>query len=495
MEKKYIVALDQGTTSSRAVIFDHNGTICSLAQKEIRQIFPKTGWVEHDPIEIWSSQLSVFSEAIAGFGIELKEIAAIGIANQRETTILWSKVNGKPVYNAIVWQDHRTSNICNDLIEKGYGELIKDKTGLEIDAYFSATKIQWILDNVEGAREMAERGELAFGTVDSWLMWNLSDGKVHVTDITNASRTMLFNIHTHEWDSELLSLFNIPVKVLPEVKQNTDIFCYTSARLINEYIPVSGVAGDQQAAMFGQLCLKKGMIKNTYGTGCFLMVNTGNEPVKSQNSLITTIAWQINDKTTYALEGSVFVAGAVIQWLRDKLGIIKTAKQSEEIASKVNSTDGVYFVPAFTGLGAPYWKPDAKGIIYGITRGTTDEHIVRAGLESIAFQSYDVIRAMEKDIGHKILSLRADGGAAENTLLLQFQADILNIKVERPRILETTALGAAYLAGLSIGYWKSTNEIAKQWKLDKKFKPVKSNKNNKDLIENWHKVINKMYKE
>ncbi len=492
MKSKYILALDQGTTSSRAIIFDHEGIICSQAQKEIRQIFPNPGWVEHDPIEIWSSQLSVISEAVARLGIELKEIAGIGIANQRETTILWSKVTGKPVYNAIVWQDHRTSGICNDYISEGKSDLVKSKTGLEIDAYFSATKILWILDNVEGAREMADRGELAFGTVDSWLMWNLSDGKVHVTDITNASRTLLYNIHSLEWDTELLELFNIPEQILPNVKENTDVFCYTSARLINEYIPVCGVAGDQQAAMFGQMCIKPGMIKNTYGTGCFLMVNTGSKPVKSENRLITTVAWKINGEITYALEGSVFVAGAVIQWLRDKLGIIKTAKESEQLAASVESTNGVYFVPAFTGLGAPYWNPEAEGVIYGITRGTTDAHIIRAALESIAFQSYDVIKAMEKDIGSKIQNLRADGGAAENSLLLQFQTDILNIKVERPRILETTALGAAYFAGLSLGYWKSTSEIVKQWKADKKFRPGKNSKDKEILIDNWHKVINKL---
>lgn len=490
MKNKYILSIDQGTTSSRAIIFNHDGDICSLAQKEIRQIFPKPGWVEHDPVEIWSSQFSVASEAITRLGIDLNEIAGIGIANQRETTILWNKATGKPVYNAIVWQDHRTSDICNNLIEKGYGECVKEKTGLEIDAYFSATKISWILDNVPGVRKAAERGEIAFGTVDSWLIWNLSDGRVHATDITNASRTMLFNIHSLQWDDELLTLFNIPKQILPEVKSNTDIFCYAMGKLMNGKIPVCGVAGDQQAALFGQLCLQKGMIKNTYGTGCFLMLNTGNKPIKSNNNLITTIAWKIDNEVTYALEGSVFVAGAVIQWLRDKLGILKNAAQSEEIARSVESTNGVYFVPAFTGLGAPYWKPDAVGVIYGITRGTTDAHIVRAALESIALQTYDVIKAMEKDIGHKIHNIRADGGAAENSLLLQFQADILNTVVERPVIHETTALGVAYLAGLSSGFWSNTDELTNQWKIEKKFIPANIKDIDK-LINGWHSAINK----
>lgn len=489
MNNKYILSLDQGTTSSRAIIFNHKGEISSVAQKEFEQIFPSVGWVEHDPVEIWSTQLSVASEAIAKIGIRPNQIAGIGIANQRETTILWNKKTGEPVYNAIVWQDHRTASMCKKIENQGLAQTIKTKTGLELDAYFSATKISWILNNVKGVKELARKGNIAFGTVDSWLIWNLTDGKEHLTDITNASRTLLFNIHTHEWDDELLGIFDIPRSILPEVLPNDEIFGVTSGKLISTKIPISGVLGDQQAAMFGQLCIEKGMVKNTYGTGCFIMLNTGNTPVVSKNKLITTIAWKINDETIYALEGSVFVAGAVVQWLRDKLGIIKTSGEVELIASRVNDTGGVYFVPAFTGLGAPYWEQSAQGLIHGITRGTDYRHIARAAVESIAYQSHDVIRAMEKDNGVRIKKIRADGGASENSLLMQFQSDILQTKLERPQILETTALGAAYMAGLNIGYWKSIDDIKSQWKLQRMFKPKMKSEVAAKYIDGWKEAI------
>ncbi len=491
MKEKYILSLDQGTTSSRAIIFNHDGDICASAQKEFEQIFPQPGWVEHNPIEIWSTQLSVASEAIAKLGIHTDDIAGIGIANQRETTIIWSRKTGKPIYNAIVWQDHRTADYCKELISQGYGLAVKQKTGLELDAYFSATKINWLLDNVTGAREKAELGELAFGTIDSWLVWNLTDGKEHLTDITNASRTMLFNIHTHEWDDELLKLFKIPKQLLPKVKSNSTLYARTSRKLLSSRIPICGVIGDQQAAMFGQLCIKKGMVKNTYGTGCFIMVNTGKNPILSKNKLITTIAWDINGEINYALEGSVFVAGAVVQWLRDKLNIIKTSQQVENIAKKVRDNGGVYFVPAFTGLGAPYWDQDAKGVIYGLTRGTTKAHIARAALESIAYQSYDVIKAMEKDIGTKVKYIRADGGASANTLLMQFQSDILQTTVHHPQILETTALGAAYMAGLAIGYWTNIEEIENQWTVKSTYTPSMKTEEVERLISEWHIAIKK----
>jgi len=491
MEEKYILSLDQGTTSSRAIIFNHSGELCSVAQKEIKQIFPKQGWVEHDPVEIWSSQLSVATEVVAKFGIHTNEIAAIGIANQRETTIIWSRKTGKPIYNAIVWQDHRTADLCDTLIAKGVDKIVKQKTGLELDAYFSATKIAWMLDNIPGIRKRAENGELAFGTVDSWLIWNLTNGVSHLTDVSNASRTMLFNIHTLEWDDELLSIFNIPRELLPEVKPNSHVFAYTAQRLISARIPICGVAGDQQAAMFGQLCVKKGMVKNTYGTGCFLMLNTGEDAVISDNRLLTTIAWQIDNKVTYALEGSVFVAGAVIQWLRDNIGIIKSAKQVEKLAGKVDDNGGVYFVPAFTGLGAPYWKQHAKGLIYGITRGTSEAHIARAALESIAYQSYDVISAMEKDIGGRVNYIRADGGASANSMLMQFQSDINRVAVERPEILETTALGVAYMAGLAIGFWENINSLEKYWSIDRVFTPLMHVDEVNTLIDHWHDAIGK----
>ncbi|HJN05934.1 MAG TPA: glycerol kinase GlpK [Bacteroidales bacterium] len=491
MKEKYILSLDQGTTSSRAIIFNHKGDVCAIAQKEIEQIFPIPGWVEHNPIEIWSTQLAVASEAIAKLGIHANEIAGIGIANQRETTIIWSRKTGKPIYNAIVWQDHRTAEVCDELIKNGYDKIVKQKTGLELDAYFSATKISWILDNVQGARLHAEKGELAFGTVDSWLIWNLTDGGAHLTDVSNASRTMLFNIHKLEWDEELLSLFNVPRQILPDVKPNSHVFAHTAGKLLSSRIPICGVAGDQQAAMFGQLCLKKGMAKNTYGTGCFLMLNTGEEAVVSRNRLLTTIAWQLNNKVTYALEGSVFVAGAVIQWLRDQLSIINSSEQVEALAGKVDDNGEVYFVPAFTGLGAPYWNQHAKGLIYGLTRGTTKAHIARAALESIAYQNYDVIKAMEKDIGTKVNYIRADGGASANSMLMQFQSDILGIIVERPKILETTALGAAYFAGLAIGYWENTDQLISQWSIDRAFTPLMHKEKVVHLIKNWHEAIRK----
>ena len=479
------------TRVAELLFFNHNGDVCATAQKEFEQIFPKPGWVEHDPIEIWSTQLSVASEVIAKYGVHPENIAGIGIANQRETTIIWSRKTGKPIYNAIVWQDHRTAQLCDDLISKGFGDTIKQKTGLELDAYFSATKISWILDNIDGARDRAEKGELAFGTVDSWLIWNLTNGKEHLTDITNASRTMLYNIHTLNWDDELLNLFNIPKQLLPEVVPNSGIFAHTAGKLISARIPICGVAGDQHAALFGQLCINKGMVKNTYGTGCFIMINTGSEPVISQNRLITTIAWSLNGELTYALEGSVFVAGAVVHWLRDKLNIIKTSKQIENIANEVEDNGGVYFVPAFTGLGAPYWNQHAKGLIYGLSRGTTKAHIARAALESIAYQSYDVIRAMEKDTGTKVNYIRADGGASANSLLMQFQSDILGTTVERPQILETTALGAAYMAGFAIGFWKNTDELIRQWSIDRAFVPLMKSENVDDLIKGWHEAIKK----
>ncbi len=491
MNKEYILSLDQGTTSSRAIIFNRKGEICAIAQKEFEQIFPNHGWVEHDPIEIWSTQLSVASEAIAKLGIQADEIAGIGIANQRETTILWNKKTGLPIHNAIVWQDHRTSHMCDTLKQAGFATIIKNKTGLELDAYFSATKIKWILENVRGARKALRNGELAFGTVDSWLIWNLTEGKKHVTDVTNASRTLLFNIKTLEWDKELLDIFEIPASILPDVISNSEIAGYTSGNILSSKIPISGVAGDQQAAMFGQLCINKGMVKNTYGTGCFLMVNIGDKLVLSENKLITTIAWQFDNKITYALEGSVFVAGAVVQWLRDKLGVIKRSSDIELAAAKVKSNAGVYFIPAFTGLGAPYWNQNAKGIITGLTRDTSVEHIARAALESIAYQSYDVIKAMEMDIGHKINNLRADGGASANGLLMQFQSGILQIPVERPAILETTALGVAYMAGLNIGYWSGIDELKVNWQASKIFKPEMRKSHATNLINGWKKAISK----
>lgn len=493
MSQKYILSLDQGTTSSRAIIYNVNGEICSVAQKEYRQIYPQPGWVEHNPMDIWSSQIGVASEVIAKFSIQSDEIAAIGITNQRETTVIWDRATGIPVYNAIVWQDHRTAGICDEFKKNGYSELVKQKTGLEIDAYFSATKIKWILDNVKGVRRRAIKGELAFGTVDSWLVWKLTRGQMHVTDVTNASRTMLFNISTLKWDEELLKLFDIPIELMPDVNPNDQVVATCTASVLNSEIPIAGLIGDQQAALFGQMCVEKGMAKNTYGTGCFLMMNIGNRPIVSSNRLITTIAWQLGNKPTYALEGSVFVGGAVVQWLRDELDFFEDTVDVELMAKKVKDNDGVYFVPAFTGLGAPYWNQYAKGIITGITRGTKKEHIARAALESIAYQSYDVFNAMEQDIGFKIKNIRVDGGASSNNFLMQFQSDILQKTIQRPKILETTSLGAAYLAGLNTGYWKDIPELTKQWSLEKKFNPKMDKKQVRLYLDNWHRAIHNTY--
>ena len=486
--EKYILALDQGTTSSRAMVFNKDGNIVALAQKEFTQYYPQPGWVEHNAKEIWSSQATVLAEAVLKAGIKAIDIAAIGITNQRETTILWDRETGAPVYNAIVWQDRRTADFCDELKKKGKEKMIQEKTGLLIDAYFSATKIKWILDNVEGAREKAGNGELAFGTVDSWLLWNLTGGTVHVTDITNASRTMLFNIHTQQWDDELLGLFDIPHELLPEVKSSSEVYGETSRQLLAAKIPVAGIAGDQQAALFGQMCTQKGMVKNTYGTGCFMLMNIGDKPIISKNKLITTIAWKIGDKVQYALEGSIFIGGAVVQWLRDGLGIISSSSEVEKKASNVKDNGGVYLVPAFAGLGAPHWNQHARGMIVGLTRGTTNEHISRAALESIALQTMEVLNAMEADAGTKIKELRVDGGATADDLLLQIQADVLKTDVIRPKITETTAIGAAYLAGLAVGFWKNTEEIQQQWVADRVFTPSEKN-NAKDLINGWHRAV------
>ncbi len=489
--EKFVLAIDQGTTSSRAIIFDIHGRIKSIAQKEFKQIYPKAGWVEHDPNEIWSSQAGVIAEAVSSIGLNGKSIAAIGITNQRETTVIWDRETGKPVYNAIVWQDKRTSEACNVLKAAGHEEKIKAKTGLIIDAYFSGTKIKWILDNVSGAREKAEQGKLAFGTIDSWLVWNLTRGKEHITDITNASRTMLFNIHTHKWDNEILEILDIPKSILPEVKSSSEIFGETGTTLFASKIPIAGIAGDQQSALFGQMCIRPGMLKNTYGTGGFLVFNTGDIPITSKNNLLTTIGWKIDGKVSYALEGSIFIAGAVVQWLRDELQIIKTASEIEELAGSVENNGGVYLVPAFAGLGAPYWDQYARGAIFGLTRGTKRGHLARAALEAIAFQTMDVLKAMESDSGMNVTELRVDGGATANNLLMQIQSDILGIPIIRPKISETTALGVAYLAGLAVGYWNGYDEIASQWQIDKKFEP-KSDMNNINQIKNsWTKAVSR----
>jgi len=492
-KESYILSLDQGTTSSRAIIYNHKGEVCAIAQKEYQQIFPKPHWVEHDPADILSSQLSVATEVITKFGISPSQLAASGITNQRETTIVWDRKTGKPVYNAIVWQDHRTADFCEMLKKEGHSEIVKEKTGLEIDAYFSATKIKWILDNISGARQKANNGELLFGTVDTWIIWNLTGGETHVTDVTNASRTLLFNIKTLKWDDDLLKMFDIPASMMPTVKMNDELFAKTSGKVLHNQIPISAVAGDQQAAMFGQMCTEKGMAKNTYGTGCFMMMNTGHEVVYSSHRLLSTIAWNMNGKTTYALEGSVFVGGAVIQWLRDGLELFTKTKDVERIALQEKDNGGVYFVPAFTGLGAPHWQQNAQGMIYGISRGTTRGHIARAALESIAFQSYDVIKAMEKDTGISIQNLRVDGGASANNTLMQFQSDILNANVERPQILETTSLGVAYMAGLNVGFWNSIDDIKQQWKLEREFIPAMDKVNRESLTKKWSKVVKKSF--
>ncbi len=466
---KYILALDQGTTSSRALIFDEKGNIRSVAQKEFTQIFPKPGWVEHDPNEIWSSQVAVAAEAISKLGINGGAIAGTGITNQRETAIVWDRRTGIPVYNAIVWQDRRTSGHCDELKAQGHAEMIRNKTGLVIDAYFSGTKIKWILDNVKGARESAQRGELAFGTVDTWLIWKMTEGRTHVTDVSNASRTMLYNINTLDWDADMLDLLDIPANMLPEVRDSSEIYDRSSSSFLSARIPIAGIAGDQQAAMFGQMCVEEGMVKNTYGTGCFILLNTGSKPFISKNNLVTTIAWKIGDKIDYALEGSIFIAGAVVQWLRDGLGIIGSSAEVESLASTVEDNGDVYFVPAFTGMGAPYWDQYARGMLIGLSRGTVKGHIARAALEGIAFQTMDVLDVMRMDTGVETKELRVDGGAVVNNMLMQFQADILGIPVVRPKIAETTALGAAYLAGLATGYWNSIDELREQWQPEKQF--------------------------
>ena len=468
---KYILALDQGTSSSRAIVFDQHGQTKAVAQKEFTQIFPKPGWVEHNPMEIWSSQASVIAEAITSIDINGLDIAGIGITNQRETTIVWDAETGEPVYNAIVWQDRRTSEYCDMLKSKGLTDMIRSKTGLIIDAYFSATKIRWILENVPYAREKAEQGKLRFGTVDTWLIWMLTRGEVHVTDVSNASRTMVYNIHDLCWDKDLLELFGIPESMMPQVKSSSEVYGYTKTTLFAHEVPIAGIAGDQQAALFGQMCTEPGSVKNTYGTGCFLLMNSGEKPITSSNNLLTTIAWKIGDKVNYALEGSIFVAGSVVQWLRDGLGIIKSSSEVEALAASVEDNGGVYFVPALTGLGAPYWDQYAKGCLYGISRGTTAAHIARAALEGIAFQTMDIVNAMQKDAGISLAELKVDGGASRNNLLMQFQADVLGTSVIRPQVTETTALGAAYLAGLAVGYWESIDHIKSQWAVDTAFTP------------------------
>lgn len=485
---KYILSFDQGTTSSRAIIFDKKGKVVSMAQKEFKQYYPKSGWVEHDAHEIWSSQLSVATEAVAQAGIKVVEIAAIGITNQRETTIVWDRKTGKPIYKAIVWQDRRTAEHCEQLRKAGYGSSIRRKTGLLIDAYFSASKIAWILEHVKGAREKAKRGELAFGTVDSWLVWNLTAGQQHITDVSNASRTMLFNINALEWDKSLLKLFDIPLSMMPEVRSSSEVYGETQPNILAAKIPIAGIAGDQQAALFGQLCTQPGMVKNTYGTGCFMLMNIGDKPTLSKNRLVTTIAWKIGDQVQYALEGSIFIGGAVVQWLRDGLGLIQTSDEVENLALTVPDSGGVYLVPAFAGLGAPHWDPHARGTLIGVTRGTEKGHLARAALESIAFQTVDILRAMEADSGRPIRELRVDGGATTNNLLLQFQADVLHTWVVRPKITETTAIGAAYLAGLAIGMWKNVDDLQNQWKNDRTFKPDKKF-DRKTVLEQWQVAV------
>ena len=471
MNHKFILALDQGTSSSRAIVFDHDGHIRSVAQQEFTQHFPQPGWVEHDPMEIWASEAAVIAEAISKIGINGLDIAAIGITNQRETTIVWDAETGTPVYNAIVWQDRRTSAYCDKLKADGLTQKIREKTGLIIDAYFSGTKIKWILDNVPGAREKAEKGLLRFGTVDSWLVWQLTRGEVHVTDVTNASRTMVFNIHTLEWDQELLDLLGIPLSMMPRVASSSEVYGHTKTTLFAHEVPIAGIAGDQQAALFGQMCTAPGSVKNTYGTGCFLLMNTGTKPILSKNNLLTTIAWKIGNTVNYALEGSIFVGGSVVQWLRDGLGIIRSSADVEALAASVPDNGGVYFVPALTGMGAPYWDQYAHGVICGITRGTTAAHIARAALEGIAFQTMDIVNAMERDAGVKLSELKVDGGASRNNLMMQFQADVLDTAVIRPEVTETTAMGACYLAGLAVGYWSSLDEVKRQWKAERTFKP------------------------
>ena len=485
---QYILSLDQGTTSSRAILFDKAGTILSIAQKEFTQFYPQPGWVEHDPMEIWSSQATVATEAILKAGATPGDIAAIGITNQRETTIVWDRETGAPVYPAIVWQDRRTAAYCDQLKSEGHEHVIRQKTGLVVDAYFSATKIRWILNEVPGARQRAEAGKLLFGTVDSWLLWNLTGGNVHATDVTNASRTMVYNIQTLEWDRELLELFSIPFSMLPEVRSSSEVYGETAGKILAAKIPVSGIAGDQQAALFGQMCIRPGMVKNTYGTGCFMLMNVGKAPVISRNNLVTTIAWKIGNEVVYALEGSIFIGGAVVQWLRDGLQIISTSDEVEALAKSVKDNGGVYFVPAFAGLGAPHWNQHARGTMVGLTRGTTNGHIARAALESIALQTMDVLKAMEIDAGMKILGLRVDGGATVDDLLMQLQANILRTPVVRPAITETTAMGAAYLAGLAIGFWDNLQQLEAQWKVQKTFEPDPKT-DTKNIEREWQRAV------
>jgi glycerol kinase len=488
---KYVLALDQGTTSSRAILFNKEGGIVGVAQKEFRQIFPADGWVEHDAEEIWSTQISVTTEVMAKSNVKASDIVAIGITNQRETTVIWDKKTGKPIANAIVWQDRRTADVCNQLKNKGYEKLFKEKTGLIIDAYFSGTKAAWLLDNVAGAREKASKGELCFGTIDTWLIWKLTEGKAHVTDPSNASRTLMYNIQTGQWDDELLKILNVPRSVLPEVHSSSEIYAKTAPGLLGGEIPIAGIAGDQQAATFGQACHKKGMAKNTYGTGCFLLLNTGADAVPSENNLVTTIGWKVDGKVDYCLEGSVFIAGAAVQWLRDGLGIIQKSSDVEQLAATVPDAAGTFFVPAFTGLGAPHWDPYARGTIVGMTRGTNKAHIARAVLESIAYQTADVLQAMMEDSGVSLSELRVDGGASANNTLMQFQADILGVPVVRPKTIETTALGAAYLAGLATGFWSSIDEIAKQWQVDRRFEPNMDPSKRDSLLMNWQRAVRK----
>ncbi len=485
----HILALDQGTTSSRAIVFDHAGSIVAVAQKEFPQIFPKPGWVEHDPGDIWSTQAGVAAEALTKAGVTAADINAIGITNQRETTVVWDRATGAPICNAIVWQDRRTAAICDRLRAQKLDRVIRRKTGLVIDAYFSATKIQWILQNVKGARAKAKAGQLAFGTVDSWLVWKLTGGTIHVTDVSNASRTMLFNIAKGEWDDELLKIFGVPRSMLPEVRSSSEV--YGNTTLFGSSIPIAGIAGDQQAALFGQVCTKPGMVKNTYGTGCFMLMNTGTKPVASKNNLLTTVAWRIGDRTEYALEGSIFIAGAVVQWLRDGLEFFRTSSEVEALAASVPDTGGVYLVPAFAGLGAPHWDQYARGTMVGLTRGTTRAHIARAALEGIALQVMDVLKAMEADSGIKLKELRVDGGASANDLLMQLQADLLNVPVVRPRVAETTALGAAYLAGLAVGFWKNQADIARQWQVDKRFTPTMKAAARTKMAAGWKRALDR----
>lgn len=487
---KYILSLDQGTTSSRAILFNKDGKIVHVAQKEFTQHFPKPGWVEHNAQEIWGSILAVIATCLSEADVKPEQVAGIGITNQRETTVVWDKTTGKPIYNAIVWQSRQTSEICDDLKEKGYGEIVHEKTGLLIDAYFSGTKVKWILDNVEGAREKADRGELLFGTIDTWLVWKLSGGNVHVTDYSNASRTLMYNIHELRWDEELLEMLTVPKNMLPEVRSSSEVYGHTvDYHFFGQNVPIAGIAGDQQAALFGQACFGEGMAKNTYGTGCFMLMNTGEKAVKSNHGLLTTIAWGLNGKVEYALEGSIFVAGSAIQWLRDGMRMFKDASKSEEYATRVESTDGVYIVPAFVGLGTPYWDSEVRGAVFGLTRGTTKEHFIRATLEALAYQTKDVLCAMEADSGIELKTLRVDGGAVKNNFLMQFQSDLLDVPVERPEVNETTALGAAYLAGLAVGYWENQETISKQWNMDKRFKPEMQDEKREELYSGWKKAI------